>query len=83
METKFKVGDTVAAPVCVTNPEKKIARVRYGYDLAKVIATGRNKKSGKPALKVRFTTADSIWVKRVTTEPFLEKWVLAKDCDKI
>lgn len=44
METKFKVGDTVAAPVCVTNPEKKIARVRYGYDLAKVIATGRNKR---------------------------------------
>ena len=83
METKFKVGDTVAAPVCTINPEKKIARVRYGYDLAKVIATGRNKKSGKPALKVRFTTADSIWVKRVTTELFLEKWVLAKDCDKI
>ena len=83
METKFKVGDTVAAPVCTTNPEKKIARVRYGYDLAKVIATGRNKKSGKPALKVRFTTVDSIWVKRVTTESFLEKWVLAKDCDKI
>lgn len=44
LETKFKVGDTVAAPVCTTNPEKKIARVRYGYDLAKVIATGRNKR---------------------------------------
>lgn len=83
METKFKVGDTVAAPVCTINPEKKIARVRYGYDLAKVIATGRNKKSGKPALKVRFPTADSIWVKRVTKEPFLEKWCLAQDCDKI
>lgn len=83
MESRFKIGDQVAAPVCVTNPEKKIARVRYGYDLGNVIATGRNKKSGKPAIKVRFPTADSIWVKRVTKEPFLEKWCLAQDCDKI
>lgn len=83
METKFKVNDIVAAPVCVTNPDKKPARSRYSYDLAKVIATGRNKKSGKPALKVRFTTADSVWAKRITNEPFLEKWVLAKDCDKV
>lgn len=83
METKFKVNDIVAAPVCVTNPDRKPARSRFGYDLAKVIATGRNKKSGKPALKVRFTTADSVWAKRITNEPFLEKWVLAKDCDKV
>lgn len=81
--TKFSIGDKVAAPVCVTVPERKSARSRYSYDIGEVVATGKNKKSGKPAIKVRFPTADSIWVKRVTKEPFLEKWCLTKDCDKV
>lgn len=81
--TEFKIGDKVAAPVCVTNPERRVARSRCSYDLGTVIATGRNKKSGKPAIKVRIPTLDSIWAKRITSEPFLEKWCLAEDCDKI
>lgn len=80
---EFRIGDRVAAPVCVTNPDRKLARSRCGYDIGIVIATGKNKKSGKPAIKVRFTTADSVWVKRITTEPFFEKWCLSADIDKI
>lgn len=80
---EFRIGDKVAAPVCVTNPDRKGARSRCGYDIGSVIATGKNKKSGKPAVKVRFTTADSVWAKRVTAEPFLEKWCLSADIDKI
>lgn len=80
---EFRIGDKVAAPVCVTNPDRKVARSRCGYDIGTVIAIGKNKKSGKPAVKVRFTTADSVWVKQVTNEPFLEKWCLSADADKI
>ena len=80
---EFRIGDRVAAPVCVTNPDRNGARSRCGYDIGTVIATGKNKKSGKPAVKVRFTTTDSVWVKRITTEPFFEKWCLYADIDKI
>lgn len=80
---EFRIVDNVAAPVCVTNPDRKWARSRCGYDIGTVIATGKNKKSGEPAVKVRFTTADSVWVKRITTEPFFEKWCLSADIDKI
>ena len=79
----IKIGDKVAAPVCVTNPERKYARSRYGYDIGTVIATGKNKKTGKPAAKVRIPVSGSIWAKRVTQEEYLEKWCLAADCDKI
>lgn len=80
---RFSVGDKVAAPVCVTVPERKPARSRYSYDIGEVIATGRNKKNGKPAVKVRFTTADTIWAKRITKDPFLVKWCFDKDCDRV
>lgn len=79
----IKTGDKVAAPVCVTNPERKYARSRYGYDIGTVIATGKNKKTGKPAVKVRIPVSESTWAKRVTQEEYLEKWCLAADCDKI
>lgn len=80
---EFKIGDRVAAPVCVINPERKYARSKCGYDVGTVIATGRNKRTGKPAVKVRIPVSESVWAKSLTTEPFLEKWCLAADCDKI
>lgn len=79
----FKKGDKVAAPVLLTNPERKYTRSRYGYDIGTVIATGTNKKTGKLAVKVRIPVSDSVWAKRITQEDFLEKWCLAADCDKV
>ncbi len=79
----LKIGDTVAAPVCKVFPQRKQSRSKYGYDIGKVIATGTNKKSGKPAVKVQFTVNGSVWAYRVTTEPTLEKWCLTADCDKV
>lgn len=80
---QFKSGDKVAAPVVLNFPERKYARSRYGYDIGTVVATGQNKKSGKPAIKVKFTTGETQWVKKITKEPMFEKWCLAADCDKI
>lgn len=80
---KFTVGDRVAAPICVIFPEKTGARSRYGYDIGTVVATGKNKKTGKPAVKVNITVSDSVWAKHITKENELEKWCLAADCDKV
>ena len=79
----FKIGDRVSAPVCVIFPEKKGTRSKYGYDIGRVIATGRNKRTGKPAIKVSIPVPDSVWAKRITNEPVLERWCFASDCDKI
>lgn len=81
--TQFSLGDRVAAPVCVVFPNRKAARSRYGYDIGVVTATGKNKKTGKPAVKVCIQTSESVWAKRTTGEPQLEKWCLAADCDKV
>ena len=78
-----KIGDKVAAPVVLLFPERKTARSRYGYDIGTVIATGRNKGTGKPAVKVKIPVPDSVHLKRFTDLPFLEKWCLAEDCDKV
>lgn len=80
---RFNIGDRVAAPVGVIFPDRVGSRSRCGYDVGKVIALGKNKKTGKPAVKVSIPVADSVWAKRVTSEPFLEKWCLAADCDKV
>lgn len=80
---KFNKGDRIAAPVVVIFPDRVGSRSRCGYDIGEVIALGKNKRTGKPAVKVRIPVADSIWAKRVTSEPFLEKWCLAADCDKV
>lgn len=79
----FKKRDRVAAPVCVIFKDKKGSRSRCGYDIGEVIAIGHSKKTGKPGIKVRISTLNSVWAKRVTTEPFIEKWVPACDCDQI
>lgn len=80
---RFRVGDRVAAPVCVIFPERKGARSRCGYDIGVVVATGKSKKTGKPAVKVCIQTSESVWAKRMTKEPQLEKWCLAAACDKV
>lgn len=79
----IKKGDRVAAPVVVLFPERKPARSRYGYDIGTVIALGKNKRTGAPAVKVSIKTDGSVWAYRLTKEPVLEKWCLAADCDKI
>ena len=79
----IKKGDRVAAPVVVLFPERKPARSRYGYDIGTVIALGRNKRTGAPAVKVRVELPGSVWAYRLTKEPVLEKWCLAADCDRI
>lgn len=80
---KFKVGDKVAVPVCVVFPNKKGARSRCGYDIGTVVSTGKNKKTGLPAVKVSIPVGESVWAKRLTNEPELKKWALARDCDKV
>lgn len=81
--SKFKVGDKVAAPVCTIFPNKKLTRSKCGYDIGRVIATGRNKRTGNPAVKVSIPVPESVWAKRITDDPVLEKWVLSADCDKM
>lgn len=79
----FKVGDKVGVPTVKLFPQQKQARSKYGYDIGEVIALGRGKKTGLPAIKVRVPTGDSVWAKRITKEPFLDKWALANDCDPV
>lgn len=79
----IKIGDKVAAPVVVVFPERRAARSRYGYDIGTVIAVGKNKRTGTPAVKVRIPVADSVHCKKLTEEPFFEKWVFMADCDKV
>lgn len=79
----MKIGDTVAAPVYDIFPNRKQSRSRYGYDIGVIVATGKNKKTKRPAVKVQFKTAESTWAKRLTDSPVLEKWCYLKDVDKI
>lgn len=79
---RFKVGDKVAAPVCDVFPWKKKTRSRCGYDIGTVVATGKNKKTGMPAIKVSIPTKNSIWLKKTKKET-VEKWVLCEDCDRV
>lgn len=80
---RFKKGDRVAAPVCVVFPNRRGARSRFGYDIGTVVAVGKNKKTGKPAVKVRVLVSESIWAKRISNDPEFEKWCLAADCDRV
>lgn len=80
---RFSVGDKVAAPVCIIFPEKTGTRSRYGYDIGVVVATGKNKKTGKPAIKVSIPVSDSVWAKKITEDSELQRWCLASDCDKV
>lgn len=79
----FRVGGRVAAPVFESHPERKAVRSRYSYDIGTVVATGKHKKTGKPAVKVQFIASECIWIKRITKSPIFEKWFLAEDCDRI
>lgn len=80
---KFKVGELAAVPMALLFPDRTGARSRYGYDIGVVTATGRNKKTGKPAIKVRIPVSESVWAKKQTNEAELEKWFFAADCDKM
>lgn len=79
----MKIGDKVAAPVCVLHPKRNPTRSKYGYDIGTIVAMGRNKKTGEPAVKVRFVTLGSIWVSKITKESSYEKWCFMKDVDMI
>lgn len=79
----FSVGDKVGVPILKLFPGRAHTRSVYGYDVGEIIATGRNKKTGLPAIKVRVQTSSSTWAKKVTEEPILEKWALCSDCDKM
>lgn len=80
----FKIGAKVAVPICKIFPEKKgNPRSTHGYDIGTVIAKGKNKKNGKPAVKVSIDTSGSVWAKKITKEPVLEKWALCEHCDQI
>ena len=79
----MKIGDRVAAPVCVTNPYRKPTRSKYSYDIGTIVALGRHKKTGKPAAKIRFVTQGSVWAYRMTKEPVYERWCFVKDLDLV